>query len=131
MNLIKMILELFFKFLLSFILLLVIYISITSLFTIWRYQIDFKQSFYNLLKYQVNKNIGWLIIREDNRIYQNGEAIGRVVGKVENIGDKLVFEKIIDALELNLELPIEYRREKLRIISKEGGLRIYACWNSA
>jgi hypothetical protein len=60
---------------------------------------------------------GWVATRDQNAIYQNGKPIGKVTGQVIEKGDKFIFHEIINVIEINKELPIEYRREKLKITS--------------
>jgi len=82
----------------------------------WKSQIDLKATSYRIIK----KFIPWtetIATREPNKIYQNGKAVGIVTGKIETQNDIVIFEELCETGELNQDIPFEYQRQKLQIIS--------------
>ncbi len=83
---------------------------------LWSQQIDVKQTFLGLFKHKVVKQAEWIATRNINNIYQEGIVVGVISGAVEKVEDKILFREICNTSQLNQNLPIEYGRQKLKII---------------
>src|SRR5262249_29889035 len=58
----------------------------------------------------------WIATREPNKIYQNGQAVGDVIGPVEKKQGRVHFAQLANTT-LDLGKPFEYQRERLKIHS--------------
>ena len=58
----------------------------------------------------------WVAIREPNRIYQNGNAVGEVTGAVEEREGRVRFARLANTAGFDSSRPFEYRRFTLRIV---------------
>lgn len=99
-------------------------VSLTAIFLlfwflswIWTHQIDLKETILRFLKSKPKEMVELIVTRDENTIYQNGQIVGNVSGNIKEINDKFIFDEIYNTSNLNRNLPIEYRREKLKIIS--------------
>jgi hypothetical protein len=58
-----------------------------------------------------------IVTREDDALYQNGEIVGHVVGKITESGDTLLLEDVADTSKLKQDQDIEFRRMKIRLVN--------------
>ena len=95
---------------------LVIFFCFGSMKWIWFSQIDVKETGRQLLDVP-KKSMDWVVTRDDNKIYQEGNIVGSICGEVNELEDKIIFEEISDTEQLNNKYPFEYKRNKLKIVS--------------
>ncbi len=107
-------LELSFKIILT---LVVILLCFGFLRWIWTHQIDPIETIKRLGKRKAQETLDIFATRDQNAIYQGGIIVGKVSGNVDEVDSKIIFREIFDTSNLNQNLPFEYRRDRLRIIS--------------
>jgi len=115
--------EILFKILLT---VFVTYFYLTCLSWIWTRQVDIKETFLGLLKKETSKPVEWIATRDPNAIYQNGKIVGNVSRDVKEIGDRVIFYEIFNTSTLKKDLPLEYKRLKLKIIRIEKAMGVYS-----
>jgi len=120
-------LEILLKIGITLIILVLVYYQLTFLKWTWSSHIDVKATFSRILK-QASPSTKVIVTRDPNKIYQNGEHVGNVVGAVKKEKDCFIFNQIIDTSKLNRSIPFEYKREKYQIIKiqKISGLKLEA-----
>lgn len=106
--------ELPFKIILT---LVVILLCFGFLRWIWTHQIDPIETIKRLGKRKAQETLDIFATRDQNAIYQGGIIVGKVSGNVDEVDSKIIFREIFDTSNLNQDLPFEYRRDRLRIIS--------------
>ena len=106
--------ELSFKIILT---LVVILLCFGFLRWIWTHQIDPIETIKRLGKRKAQETLDIFATRDQNAIYQGGIIVGKVSGNVDEVDSKIIFREIFDTSNLNQDLPFEYRRDRLRIIS--------------
>ncbi len=106
--------ELSFKIILT---LVVILLCFGFLRWIWTHQIDPIETIKRLGKRKAQETLDIFATRDQNSIYQGGIIVGKVSGNVDEVDSKIIFREIFDTSNLNQDLPFEYRRDRLRIIS--------------
>ncbi len=93
-----------------------IYYQVVFLRTLWRSQLDPGTTFSRVLgKFKPQSDI--IAIREPNKIYQNGQVVGEVLGRVEAEGNRVKFQQLVNTTGLRADQPVEYQRTRLRIVS--------------
>ena len=104
--------EIFLKIIIT---LVVIIVSLKILLWTWTSQIDPKAT---LQKYFYNKpKIADIVVtRDTNKIYQNGNSVGDVIGSVQTKNEPVIFAEIINTSSLDYNKPFEYQRVKLKIV---------------
>ncbi len=80
----------------------------------WKSHIDLKESF-NQLFNQTTSPPSWIATREENKIYQNGIAIGEITGKVTNNGKEIIFSQISNTSNFDINIPFEYQRFRIKV----------------
>ena len=60
-----------------------------------------------------------IVIRAPEKIYQDGKKVGTVVGQITRRGNTVIFEMLTETADLKENLPFEYQKERLRIMSVE------------
>ncbi|MDX2028266.1 MAG: hypothetical protein SFW62_06495 [Alphaproteobacteria bacterium] len=83
---------------------------------LWGSQIDAKKSIINVLHVGVPKLPTVIATREAKSVYQNGEKVGDIRGQVSE-GSEIIFEKIINTQNLQLDQPFEFGRYRLIVLS--------------
>jgi hypothetical protein len=86
---------------------------------VWSSQIDTKETFWRSMKRFISlpKVSEVIVVRDPNKIYQNGKEVGDVVGQVKIEDTFIVFEMLTQTIDLKENLPFEYRKDRLRIKS--------------
>jgi hypothetical protein len=85
----------------------------------WTSQIDVPKSIQKILQKPVEslpKINDIFATRDESCIYQNGECVGKISGKVKIEGDKIYFSEINNAKNLKFKEIIEYKRWKIKLI---------------
>lgn len=85
---------------------------------LWSNQIDLKATFGRIIKLSAPKT-DVIAIREHNKIYQNGNVVGNIVGKIEITSDNLIFEKLTDTKLLNKSIPFEYKYDRYIFVKQK------------
>jgi hypothetical protein len=57
----------------------------------------------------------WVATRESNKIYQNGNVVGEVIGPVQEQDSIIRFEKLANTGALNKGVVFQYQRHSLKI----------------
>jgi hypothetical protein len=93
-----------------------------SVFTVkvWRSHIDPTATFSRVISKFQKEPTDLLATREDDALYQNGEVVGRIVGKIIEVGNRILLEEVSDTSKLRRDQDLEFRRMKIRIVSVEG-----------
>lgn len=86
------------------------------IYYVWTRQIDPKATILRFFEHEAEEKLSLIAVRDENTIYQGSHAVGTISGEVKDLGDTIIFTEICNTSNLNLELTIEYRRERLRII---------------
>ncbi len=86
---------------------------------LWTNHIDPVETVKRLFKGKAKDTVDWIATRDQNAIYQDSQIVGVVDGTVQETDDKIVFSEIYDTSNLNRQEPIEYRRDRLKIINIE------------
>ncbi len=81
----------------------------------WTSHIDLKASFHKFVT-QEPKIADIVVIRDSNKLYQNGIAIADITGTVQINDDTVFFTQIANVSGLDQSQPIEYERLKLKVI---------------
>lgn len=84
----------------------------------WTSHIDPKATVERFLR-QKPKIAEIVATREPDIIYQAGEPVGNVTGKVDITDNHVLFEQITDTTGLNHKEPFEYKRLKLKLVRIE------------
>lgn len=93
-----------------------IYYQVVFLRTLWRSQLDPGATFSRVLgKLKLQSDI--IAIREPNKIYQNGQVVGEVLGHVETKENRVKFQQLVNTTGLRADRPVEYQRLRLRIVA--------------
>lgn len=109
--------EILLKIGITLIILALVYYQLIFLKWTWTSHIDVKATFSRILK-QASPSTEVIVTRDPNKIYQNGEHVGNVVGAVKKEKDCLIFNQITDTSKLNRSIPFEYKREKYQITKR-------------
>ncbi|MFA5271059.1 MAG: hypothetical protein WC412_01810 [Candidatus Omnitrophota bacterium] len=102
------------------------FLSLSFLVYLWTHQIDPITSGINFFKNKAKQQTEWLATRDPNAIYQNGNIVGIISGDVKENHDRLIFLEIFNTAGLNRNAPLEYKKERLRIISIETTIGMYS-----
>jgi len=111
--------ELIIKIFLTVVVIGVIFFSVVSLIWLWQSQIDIKETGRQLLN-TPKKSMDWVATRDDKKIYQEGKIVGTICGEVTESDNQIIFKEICNTEQLNKSEPIEYKRDKLKIVSIGG-----------
>jgi hypothetical protein len=89
----------------------------TSAFTVklWRSHVDPNATFIKILSTFQKEPTDLIVTREDDALYQKGEVVGRITGKIVESGDTLLLEEVADTSNLKQDQDIEFRRMKIRL----------------
>ena len=117
------ILEILFKIGTSTLVVIVICWQIFFLKWLWSNQIYLKATFSRIIKLSAPET-DVIAIREQNKIYQNGNVVGIILGKIEIDGDDLILEKLTDTKSLNKTLPFEYKYDKYMFVRQKSAIGI-------
>ncbi len=82
-------------------------------------QIDLRATVTSLFRPKQPKPISWVATRDPNKIYQDENPVGTVVGMVTEKGDIVSFQYLCETGKLKRDLPFQYRRQTLQIIDLE------------
>ena len=85
-----------------------------SLHWTWTSHIDLKATIHKFVA-QEPKIADMVVIRDSNKLYQNGIAIADITGTVQINDDTVLFTQIANVSGLDKSQPIEYRRFKLKV----------------
>ncbi len=80
-------------------------------------QVDFEETFKNVLKSIFQKNSDLIAVRKPEYIYQNGVIVGNVRPSVGEYDDKIIFSQLDNTSKLDINAPFEYKRYKLKIVN--------------
>ena len=94
---------------------MVVLVGAKSLHWIWTSHIDFKATFHKFAA-QKPKIADIMVIRDSNKLYQNGIAIADITGTVQINDDRVLFSQVANVSGLDRSHPIAYKRFKLKII---------------
>lgn len=106
---------------------MVVLVGAKSLHWTWTSHIDLKATFHKFVA-QEPKIADVVVIRNPNKLYQNGIAIADITGTVK-INDNIVFfTQIANVSGLDQSQPIEYERLKLKVIQVQSitGMKVVA-----
>ena len=59
------------------------------------------------------------LTRDQNKIYQNDNSVGDVIGEVEEKGDVVIFKQLNNTENLNQNIPFEYKKHTYQILRIE------------
>jgi len=92
-----------------------------SAFTVkvWRSHVDPRATMNRLISAFQKEPTDLIATREDNAWYQNGQVVGRIVGKITEATGTLTFEEVSDTSGLRRDQDIEFRRMRIRLESSE------------
>jgi len=93
-----------------------IVILCSAAFAIWRSQIDVTESVRRFFTSRPLDSVSWLATRDPNKIYQDHQPVGDVIGSVHEVGEQVTFEKLANSGNLDPGKPFEYQRMKLKIV---------------
>ena len=96
---------------------------------IWKSQIDPKATCSRIVTF-LSPASEEIATREPDKIYQDGKVVGTVLGKIKETSQDFEFFVIYDTSQLNSNIPIEYKRHKLKIISNSPKIGLYFDSNS-
>lgn len=85
---------------------------------VWNTPIDSWATLLNLVR-ALNPFAGKIVARDLDAIYQEGKAVGRVVGEARQLPDAVVFDYIVDARDLKRGIPFEYQGVSYEQLSVE------------
>ena len=80
-------------------------------------QIDLRATVTSLFRSKQPKPIYWVVTRDPNKIYQDENPVGTVVGTVTEKGDTVSFQYLCETGKLQRDLPFQYRRQTLQIVN--------------
>ncbi|MCK4414819.1 MAG: hypothetical protein KAY32_14890 [Candidatus Eisenbacteria sp.] len=92
---------------------------VPAVWAVWSGQIDVVESSHRFFTSRPLDDVSWLATRDPGLIYQDRLPVAAVVGEVEHKGERVVFARLTHAEQLDRNKPIEYRRERLRIMKFE------------
>lgn len=95
---------------------IVVGIASSSLYWVWTKQIDVKATLSNLVKNPTEGIASYVVIVDENAIYQNGKKVGDVIGEPSEVEGNLMFHEFHSSMNLDIESPFEYRRKQYKII---------------
>jgi hypothetical protein len=81
---------------------------------VWTHQLDPVATVQRLMR-KPFKAPEWVATREPNKIYQNGNVVGEVIGPVQEQDSIIRFEKLANTGALNKEVVFQYQRHNLQI----------------
>ena len=99
-----------------------IIISLAAIFVlawIWTHQIDPTETFKRFFRERAEKTVDWIVTRDENKIYQDGEEVGKVIGEIKEVEGKFMFQEFHNSFALELSKTFDYRRHIYRIIQVE------------
>jgi hypothetical protein len=111
--------EFIIKIFLTVAVIVIIFFCVISLRWIWRSQIDVKETGRQLLN-TPKRSMDWVATRDTTKIYQEGKIVGTICGEVKEFNNQIIFKEICNTEQLNKSEPIEYKRDKLKIVSTGG-----------
>jgi len=100
----------------------IIFLIIIGYFLVWFWtsHVDVQKTFCNFIekiwKSTFGKKDDFIITRNEECIYRNGECIGNILGIVKIESNKIYFEEINNGKNLKLNEIVEYKRRKIKII---------------
>ena len=109
-------LEILLKIILS---LLISSAAIVFLIWIWNHQIDTIETFKGYFREKSKETVGWIATRDENKIYQEGSEVGKIIGEIKKIDGNYLFPEIHNSLALDSSKNFNYRRHIYRIIQIE------------
>jgi hypothetical protein len=62
---------------------------------------------------------------EPSKIYQDGKAVGDVSGRINQLGNSMIFTSILNTSSLKTDRPFEYKRLRLKIVKIGTKSRFY------
>ena len=86
------------------------------LYWTWSSQIDVKRTFSQFFEKRTEKP-KWLVTRDPNKLYQDGKEVATVSGNVQEKDGHVVLSEISEALSFDQRMPLEYKRDRLKVIS--------------
>ncbi len=104
------------KIVITLFVLLLMYWQVMFLRGVWRSQIDPKETIARLLR-KLSPSSEMIAERLPNMIYQEGSEVGEVTGQIEETDDLIIFHQLCETSPLNRELPFEYRRQTVKIVT--------------
>ncbi len=106
---------------------MVVLVGAKSLHWIWTSHIDLKATIHKFVA-QEPKIADMVVIRDSNKLYQNGVAIADITGTVQINDDTVLFTQIANVSGLDKSQPIEYERLKLKVtlVRSISGMKIVA-----
>ena len=81
---------------------------------VWTHQLDPVATVQRLMR-KPFKAPEWVATREPNKIYQNGNVVGEVIGPVQEQDSIIRFEKLANTGALNKGVVFQYQRHNLKI----------------
>lgn len=114
--------ELIFKLVLTFIMIVVVLTAMVTIRWTWSRQIDVKGTILGVLRNKTEKPLDWVATRDPNAIFQNNNIVGNITGEVKESDGKIIFTEICDTFNFEIDAPFEYKRDKLKVIKV--GVRI-------
>jgi hypothetical protein len=105
------------KITISLVVIVLIYYQLCILKWTWSNQIDPKATLSKLLKKAKPDTEELIAVRDPDKIYQDGAAVGDVTGDVVVRGDTTIFKELCNTRGLKIDMQFEYRRDKYRIES--------------
>jgi hypothetical protein len=82
---------------------------------LWRSHVDPAATFNRIIEKFHKEPTDLIATREDDAWYQNGKIVGRVIGKIVETPDSVLFAEVADTSNLRQDQDIEFRRLKLRL----------------
>jgi len=83
---------------------------------LWSHHIDVKKTIVEPFKKKIENPVDWIATRDCNAIYQDANVVGNITGDVKEVDDKFVFTEICNTSNFNVNIPFEYKREKLKVV---------------
>ncbi|MDA2929190.1 hypothetical protein MYX84_04440 [Acidobacteria bacterium AH-259-O06] len=107
--------EIAFKIAATIVVAVLIYFEVLFLVTVWRSHVDPKATIGRIVQ-RLAPDRDFIATRDPNLIYQNGEVVGEVTGRVTIDGNRVEFTELTNTAQLDRDKPFEYQRRKLRIV---------------
>jgi hypothetical protein len=92
----------------------VVLVAVKTLYWTWTSHIDLKATISKLVT-QKPKIADTVVVRDKNKLYQNGIAVADITGDVQINDNIVLFTQIANVSGLDNSQPIEYGRLKLKV----------------
>ena len=110
--------EILVKIIITALVLLLIYYQVIFVRGVWRSQIDPAATIGRIWD-SLKPTTDVIATRDSMKIYQNGQVVGDVSGRVTESETEIRFERLMNTGDLQRDLEFEYRRLRLKIVSVE------------